>query len=103
MISIVRLDSSAGVAGIVGRHLGDRTVGIAERCGLRHGLCRKDRIMRYVSARVSLERGVMMGLAMFLAGFVFMMGLLLAGDRCADLVVGRDAGWRAVMVVGEAG
>lgn len=37
------------------------------------------------------------------AGFVFMMGLLLAGDRCADLVVGRDAGWRAVMVVGEAG
>ena len=70
-------------------------VGIAERCGLRHGLRRKDRVMRFVSAQVLLERGVMMGLAMFLAGFVFMLCLHLAGSRCADLVVGRDVGWVA--------
>ena len=42
----------------------------------------------------------MMGVAMFFAGFVFMLGLLMAGSGCADLVVGRDAGWRAAMVVG---
>ena len=29
----------------------------------------------------------MMGLAMFFAGFVFMLCLLMAGDGCADLVV----------------
>ena len=56
MISIVKLDSSAGVAEIAGRHSGDRMVGIDERCGLRHGLRRKDRIMRFVSAQVLLER-----------------------------------------------
>ena len=38
------------------------------------------------SAHVLLERGVMMGVAMFFAGFVFMLGLLMAGDGCADLV-----------------
>jgi len=90
MISIAGLGCHAGVAEIAGRHPGDRMAGIAERCGLRHDLCRQDRIMRFVSAHVSLERGVMMGLAMFFAGFVFMLGLLMAGSGCADLVVGRD-------------
>ena len=84
---IVGLAGHAGVAEIAGRHPGDRTAGIAERCGLRHDLRRKDRIIRFVSAHVLLERGVMMGLAMFFAGFVFMLGLLMAGSGCADLVV----------------
>jgi len=101
--SIAGLNCHAGVPEIAGRHPGDRTAGIAERCGLRHDLCRKDRIMRFVSAQVLLERGVMMGLAMFFAGFVFILGLLMAGDGCADLVVGRDAGWVAVIVVGGEG
>ena len=101
--SIAGLNCHAGVAEIAGRRPGDRTAGIAERCGLRHDLRRQDRVMRFVSAHVSLERGVMMGLAMFFAGFVFMLGLLMAGDGCADLVVGRDAGWVAVIVVGGEG
>jgi len=68
------------------RGLAEMMAGIAERCGLCHDLCRQDRIMRFVSAQVLLERGVMMGLAMFFAGFVFMLCLLMAGSGCADLV-----------------
>ena len=92
MISIAGLNCHAGVAEIAGRHSGDRTVGIAERCGLRHGLRRQDRITRFVSAQVLLERGVM-GLAMFFAGFVFMLCLLLAG-----WVAGKG-GWRGGMKI----
>jgi len=69
------------------RGLAEMMVGIAKRCGVRHDLCMQDRIMRFVSEHVLLERGVMMGLAMFFAGFVFMLGLLMTGSGCADLVV----------------
>jgi hypothetical protein len=50
------------------RGLAEMVVGIVERCGVRHGLHERGWITRFVSARVSLERGVMMGLAMFLQG-----------------------------------
>ena len=86
------------------RGLAEMVVGIVERCGLRYGLHERGWITRVISAHVSLERGVMMGLAMFIAGFVFMLGLHLAGSGCAGLLnVERDAGWLAVMVVGGVG
>ena len=55
---IVGLAGHAGVPEITGRHPGDQMVGIAERCGLRHDLRRKDRIMRFVFQRMSCWSGV---------------------------------------------
>ena len=70
MGSIVELAGHAGVAEIVSGHLGDRTAGIAERCGVRHGLHTRDRVARSVSKHVSLWPRVVAGLAGFPAWFV---------------------------------
>nr|QNO46313.1 hypothetical protein PABHDKJJ_00017 [Methanosarcinales archaeon ANME-2c ERB4] len=69
-LKIVGLAGHAGVAEIVSGHLGDRTAGIAERCGARHGLHTRDRVVRSVSKHVLLWRRVVIGLVAFPAWFV---------------------------------
>ena len=70
MGSIVGLAGHAGAAELVSGHLGDRTAGIAERCGVRHGLHTRDRVARSVSVHVLLWRRGVMGVAGFPAWFV---------------------------------
>lgn len=90
MISIViptmnrgRIAFRAGLR-IAGWHSSDLTSGIAEICGMRYGLRIHDRIARVVSEQVSRGRGVMVRMAVFLAGFVCALYRHLAGIGCVD-------------------
>ena len=105
MISIAGLNCHAGVPEIAGRHPGDRTAGIAERCGLRHDLCRQDRVMRFVSAHVSLKRGVVMGTGdvfcrvCFHVGSAHGWGWVCGSGGGAGCWLGcGDGGWRRGMI-----
>nr|QNO46325.1 hypothetical protein PABHDKJJ_00029 [Methanosarcinales archaeon ANME-2c ERB4] len=92
MGSIVGLAGHAGVAELVSGHSGDRTAGIAERCGVRHGPHTRDRVARYVSVHVLLWRRVVIGLVAFPAWFVCALYLLMAGRRARGFVGGGT--WR---------
>ena len=102
MGSIVELAGHAGVAEIVSGHSGDRAAGIAERCGVCHGLHTRDRVARSVSKHVLLWRKVVMGVAGFPVWFVCALYLLLVERGHGGICRGRDD-WRAVMVVGGSG
>jgi len=71
--------------------------------GVRHGLRPHDRITRVVSDHVSLERGAMAGLVIFLAGFIFMVSLLwnwIASGYVDLPLAEQDVVWLTMAVVG---
>lgn len=82
--SIEGLDCHAGVAELMSGHLGDRTAGIAERCGVCHGLHTRDRVARSVSVHVLLRRRVVVGVVGFPAWFVCALHLHLGGMGYVD-------------------
>lgn len=71
--------------------------------GVRHGLRGHDRITGFISDHISLERGVMIGLVIFLTGFIFILGLLWnwAKSGYADLpLVEHDIVLLTMVVIG---
>lgn len=71
--------------------------------GVRHGLRPHDRITRVISDHVSLERGAMAGLVIFLIGVIFMVGLLwnwIASGYVDLPLVEHDVVWLTMVVVG---
>nr|QNO46329.1 undecaprenyl-phosphate 4-deoxy-4-formamido-L-arabinose transferase [Methanosarcinales archaeon ANME-2c ERB4] len=71
--------------------------------GVRHGLRGHDRITRFISDHLSLERGVMMGLVIFFTGFTFILCLLWnwAKSGYADLpLVEHDIVLLTMVVIG---
>ena len=71
--------------------------------GVRHGLSGHDRITGFISDHLSLERGVMMGLAIFFTGFTFILCLLWnwAKSGYADLpLVEHDIVLLTMVVIG---
>ena len=75
----------------------------AKTYGAHHGLEKRDRITEFISKQLTLARGATGGLAVFLAGFVFALKMLMnwVSSGYADLpLIDQDIAAFTLLVIG---